>query len=74
MLNELQKLEQRADVLLRHIEANSKKIRQHKLKSQTWDTRRLEATLRTMHELFDLASMINELWEHPDREAIVGSG
>ena len=59
--------------LMRHIEINSKKIRQQKLKDHIWDMRRLEATLRTMHELRDLASLINELWEHPDREAIVGS-
>ena len=72
-MSELQKLESRADVLLRHIEVNSKKIRQQKLKESKWDTRRLEATFRIMHELCDLAQMINELWEHPDREAIVGS-
>ena len=58
---------------MRHIEINSKKIRQQKLKDHIWDMRRLEATLRIMHELRDLASLINELWEHPDREAIVGS-
>ena len=72
-MNELERLEQQADVLLRHVEVNSKKIRQQKIKLGTWDLRRLEATLRTMHEHHTLAEMINELWEHPDREAIVGS-
>ena len=71
-MNELEKMESHAEVLMRHIEINSKKIRQYKLKDQRWDMRRLEATLRIMHELKDLASLINELWEHPDREAIVG--
>jgi len=72
-LNELEKLEQQADVLMRHLEVNSKKIRQQKLKEKTWDMRRIDANLRIIHELRDLAEMINELWEHPDREAIVGS-
>ena len=72
-MNELERLEQQADVLLRHVEVNSKKIRQQKIKLGTWDLRRLEATLRTMQELHILAQMINELFEHPDREAIVGS-
>ena len=72
-MNEIDRLEQQADVLLRHVEINSKKIRQQKIKLGRWDLRRLEATLRTIHELVDLASLINELWEHPDREAIVGS-
>jgi hypothetical protein len=72
-LNELEKLEQQADVLMRHLELNSKKIRQQKLKEKTWDTRRIDANLRIIHELRDLALMINELWEHPDREQIVGS-
>jgi len=66
-------MESYAEVLMRHIEINGKKIRQQKLKDNMWDMRRLEATLRIMHELRDLASLINELWEHPDREAIVGS-
>ena len=72
-MNELEKLEQQADVLLRHVEINNKKIRQHKLKLGKWDLYRLEATLRTIHELYDLAALINELWEHPDREQIVGN-
>ena len=72
-MNELERLEQQADVLLRHVEVNSKKIRQQKIKLGTWDLRRLEATLRTMQELQVLAQMVNELWEHPDREAIVGN-
>ena len=72
-MNELEKMESYAEVLMRHIEINGKKIRQQKLKDNMWDMRRLEATLRIMHELRDLASLINELWEHPDREAIVGS-
>jgi len=71
-MNELVQMEKHAEVLMRHIEINSKKIRQAKLKDQIWDMRRLEATLRTIHELHDIALMINELWEHPDRETIVG--
>ncbi len=63
-------MEQRADVLMRHIEVNSKKIRQAKLKEGKWDMRRIDATLRTIHEMHDLASMINERWEHPDREIV----
>jgi hypothetical protein len=73
MLNELEKLEKQADVLMRHLEVNSKKIRQQKLKGLTWDLRRIDASLRIIHELRDLAEMINELWEHPDREVIIGS-
>jgi len=65
-MSELQKLENRADVLLRHIEVNSKKIRQQKLKESKWDTRRIEANLRIMYELRDLSQMINELWEQPE--------
>ena len=72
-MNELDKLEQRAEVLMRNLEVNSKKIRQAKLKEQRWDMRRLEANLRIIHELRDLAEMINELWEHPDSEQIVRS-
>ena len=72
-MNEIKRLEKRADVLMRHIETNGKKIRQAKLKDGKWDTRRIQATLRIICELSDLANMINELWEHPDREAIVGS-
>ncbi|TFH16152.1 hypothetical protein E4H04_07080 [Candidatus Bathyarchaeota archaeon] len=72
-MNELDRLERQADVLMRHLEVNGKKIRQELLKDHTWNIRRLEATLRITHELRDLALMINELWEHPDREQIVGS-
>jgi division protein CdvB (Snf7/Vps24/ESCRT-III family) len=71
-MNEIQKLETRAKVLMRHIETNSKKIRQTKLMNEIWDIRRIEATLRTMYELRNLAQMINELWEHPEREILVG--
>ena len=71
-MNEIQKLETRAKVLMRHIETNSKKIRQTKLMNEIWDIRRIEATLRTMYELYNLAQMINELWEHPEREILVG--
>jgi hypothetical protein len=65
-MSELERLEARADVLMRHVEANSKKIRQAKLKKGEWDTRRIEATLRIMQELVDLSQMINELWEQPE--------
>ena len=66
-------MEQRAEVLMRSIETNSKKIKQAKLKTQTYDIRRMQANLRIMHELCDLASLINELYEFPDRDLIVGS-
>ena len=72
-VNELEKLEQQADILMRHLEVNSKKIRQQKLKDHKWDMRRKDANLRLIHELHDIAEMINELWEHPDREQLVGS-
>ena len=72
-MNEIEKMEQRVDVLMRAIETNSKKIRQAKLKTQTYDLRRMEANLRIMHELCDLASLINELYEYPDRYLVVGS-
>lgn len=65
------RLEQQADVLMRHLEVNSKKIRQQKLKEQIWDIKRLEANQRIIHELKDLAEMINELYEQPDRETII---
>ena len=60
-MNELEKLEQQADVLMRHLEVNSKKIRQQKLKEKTWDMRRIDANLRIIHELRDLAEMINDM-------------
>ena len=72
-MNEVERLEGHAEVLMRQIEGNSKKIRQQKLKENIWDTRRLEATLRIMHELKDTSQMINELWEYPDREQVVGN-
>jgi hypothetical protein len=72
-MNEVERLERHAEVLMRQIEGNSKKIRQQKLKENIWDTRRLEATLRIMHELKDISQMINELWEYPDREQVVGN-
>ena len=72
-MNEINKMEQRIDVLMRALETNSKKIRQAKLKTQTYDIRRIEANQRIMNELCQLASLVNEIWEHPDREQIVGS-
>jgi hypothetical protein len=72
MLNELDKLEKQAHVLMRHLEVNCKKIRQQKLIEHNWDLRRIDANLRIIHELRDIAEMINELWDHPDREAIIG--
>jgi hypothetical protein len=58
---------------MRTLEYNSKKIWQNKLKNQIWDLQRIDINFRIINELKDLAEMINELWEHPDREAIVGS-
>ena len=65
-MKEIEKLERRANVLMHHIESNSKKIRQAKLKKERWDVKRIDATLRSVYELRDLALMINELWEHPE--------
>lgn len=67
---EVDRLEQRADVLMRHLELNSKKIRQAKLKEKRWDTHRLEATQRIIGELVYLCTEINELWEYPESEGI----
>ena len=64
-MSEVERLEARADVLMRHVEANSKKIRQAKLKNGEWDIRRIVATLKIMQELIDLSQMINEFWKHP---------
>ena len=72
-MNEIERLEYRASKLLEIIEYNSKKLGQHWLKDRTWDMIRIENTLRVLMDLHDVASMINELWEHPAREAIVGS-
>jgi hypothetical protein len=72
-MNELDKLDKQADILLNHLASNGKKILQHKLKTGTLDIRRLDATMRITHELKNIALIINELWEYQDREAIVGN-
>ncbi len=64
-MDEMQALERRADVVLKHVEMNIKKIRQRMLKDGTWDLQRLQATNRIIDELCDIAEMINELWETP---------
>ena len=44
-------MEQRAEVLMRSIKTNSKKISQAKLKTQAYHIRRMQANLRIMQEL-----------------------
>ena len=72
-MNEIERLERHSDVLMSTVETNSKKIRQQKLMDRIWDIRRIEATRRILNELVDVAQMINELWEHPECEQIVGT-
>ena len=64
-MDEMQSLERCADVVLKHVEMNMKKIMQQMLKDGTWDLQRLQATNRIIDELCDIAVMINELWETP---------
>jgi hypothetical protein len=64
-MDEMQSLERRADVAMKHVELNMKKIRQQMLKDGSWDLQRLQATNRIIDELCDIAAMINELWETP---------
>ena len=64
-MDEMQALERRADVVLKHVEMNVKKIRQRMLKDGTWDLQRLQVTNRIIDELCDIAEMISELWETP---------
>ena len=64
-MDEMQALERRADVVLKHVETNIKKIRQRMLKDGTWDLQRLQATNRIIDELCNIAEMIYELWETP---------
>ena len=70
-MDEMQSLERRADVVLKHVEMNIKKIRQRMLKDGTWDLQRLQATNRIIDELCVIAEMINELWETPVVKPIV---
>ena len=72
-MNENEKLDKRVEVLLQHLATNAKKLQQQRLKTGTIDIKRLDATIRIAQELKILSQMINELWEHPESEAIVGS-
>jgi hypothetical protein len=67
---ELEKLKQRAEVLLSQIELNSKKIRNAAQNNQGWDIRRISANARMIHELEWIAAMIIEIWENPERDAV----
>lgn len=71
-MSDLEKLEKQAEVLMRHLESNSKKIRQQKLKDDSWDSKRLDANLRITRELKELTLTINKLKEKPEQIAIVG--
>jgi len=64
-MDEMQSLERRADVAMKHVELNMKKIRHRMLKDGSWDLQRLQATNRIIDELCSIAEMINELWETP---------
>ena len=72
-MTELEILERRAKKLLEIIEYNNKKLGQHRFRNRSWDLYRVEKTMRVMLELYDVASMINELLELPDREIILGN-
>ena len=72
-MSDLEKLEKRTEVLLEHLATNGKKIKQEHLKLGTVNAKRLEATIRIAQELIVLSDMMNELWEHPESEQIVGS-
>ena len=72
-MNELEKLEQRATKLLEIIEYNNKKLGQHRFRNRSWDLHKIETSMRVILELYDVASMINELLELPDREIILGN-
>jgi hypothetical protein len=65
---ELEKLEQRADVLLVQIERNAKKIRQTMQNGGQWDVRRISANVRMMNELEYILTLINCIWENPERD------
>ena len=72
-MNEIENLERRANNLLYILENNSKKLAQQRRKSGSWNVQRLENTVRVVNDLRDIVLMIKELWEHPDRETIVGA-
>ena len=67
---ELEKLKQRAEVLLSQIELNSKKIRNAAQNDQSWDIRHISANARMIHELEWIAAAINEIWENPERDIV----
>ena len=64
-MDEMQSLERRAGVAMKHVELNMKKIRQQLLMDGTWDTQRLQATTRILTELCGIAETIDMLWEAP---------
>jgi len=72
-MTELEKLERRAKKLLEIIEYNNEKLGQHRFRNRYWDLHRIETTMRVIFELYDVASMINELLVLPDREIILGN-
>jgi hypothetical protein len=67
---ELEKLRQRAEVLLSQIELNSKKIRNAAQNGGSWDLRRISANARMINELEWVAAMINEVWENHSRDVV----
>jgi hypothetical protein len=67
---ELEKLKQRAEVLLSQIELNSKKIRNDIQNDQGYDLRRISANARMIHELEWIAATITEIMGNPEREMV----
>ena len=67
---ELEKLKQRAEILLSQIELNSKKIRNSVQNGRSWEIRLISANARMIHELEWIAATINEIWENPERDVV----
>jgi hypothetical protein len=61
----IEKLDQRAKVLLRNSEQNCKKISRTLEQEKRWDTKRLKATKRSIEELCDIVDQIEGAYENP---------
>jgi hypothetical protein len=58
---DLESIEQRCDVISKHIQTNSEKIRKHHKKTGEWDTMRMEVNLDLTNELLDLSCQLNDM-------------
>jgi vacuolar-type H+-ATPase subunit H len=67
---EVEKLEQRAEILLSQIEKNAKKIRNSVQNNGQWDLRRISANARMINELEWIAATINQIWENSERDLV----